>query len=287
MAVFERNYKRWTGELTPRSTRFLILPRYLFRDVFASKLLLFFYAGCFLFPIGCLAWIYVTHTAKFLQFFPDLATQGLFAVDGEFLARFLEVQSFLAFALALFVGPGLVSRDLANNGLPLYLSRPFSRTEYVLGKFTVLATLLSTITWMAGALVIAAQVGFEGMGWLTQNLSLVVAVFTVSWLWIGVLCMLALSVSAWVRWKPIAGFAMLFILLGGKFFAVLTNFLFKTELGWLFDFGHLHSVLQSNWLGVEPPSELSPVTAAIGLCCFIAFFLFLLNRKIRAYEVVS
>ena len=287
MAVFERNYKRWDGELTPRATRFLVLPRYLFRDVFKSRLLTFFYAACFLFPVGCLAYIYVIHSAKFLEFFPDLRVQEMFKVDGDFLSRFVAVQNGLAFFLALFIGPGLISRDLANNGLPLYLSRPFSRTEYVVGKLTVLAVMLSTITWMAAALVISAQIGFEGLSWLSQNSSLALGVFAVSWLWILLLCLLALSVSAWVRWKPIAGFVMLFILLGGKFFGTMVNFLFKTELGSLFDIAHLMAVLRANFLGTEPPSEISPVTATVAICGFIGFFLFLLNRKIRAYEVMS
>ncbi len=287
MAVFERSYKRWQGTPTPRSTRFLILPRYLLRDVFQSRLLTFFYAGCFLFPIGCLAYIYAIHSAQFLQIFPEFLVEAMFKVDGPFMARFVHVQCSFAFLLALFIGPGLISRDLANNGLPLYLSRPFSRTEYVVGKLTVLAAMLSTITWMAAGLVIAAQTGFEGMGWLTANLGLVAGVFAVSWVWILVLCLLALSVSAWVRWKPVAGFMMAFVLLGGKFFGLLTNFLFKTELGSLFDLGHLMAVLRSSWIGADPPSEISPVTAVIALGFFLAFFLFLLNRKIRAYEVVG
>jgi hypothetical protein len=45
----------------------------------------------------------------------------------------------MALFLAAFVGPGQVSPDLANNALSLYLARPFSRVEYVLGKMSVLA----------------------------------------------------------------------------------------------------------------------------------------------------
>src|SRR5258707_13066390 len=45
-------------------------------------------------------------------------------------------------------GPPLVSRDLRNNALPLYLCRPFTRTEDVLGKMSVLLILLSAITWI-------------------------------------------------------------------------------------------------------------------------------------------
>jgi hypothetical protein len=39
----------------------------------------------------------------------------------------------LALFLAAFIGPGLISPDLHNNALSLYLARPFSRAEYVLG----------------------------------------------------------------------------------------------------------------------------------------------------------
>lgn len=287
MAVFERNYKRWQGELTSRATRFTILPRYLLRDVFASRLLTFFYAACFIVPIVAIGYIYVTHNETFLQIFPDFVTKNIFAIGSGSIDRFVAAQSFFAFLLALFIGPGLISRDLANNGLPLYLSRPFSRTEYVIGKLSVLALMLSTITWVAAGAVIATQIGFEGTAWANQQFGALVGVFFIFWLWILVLCLMALSVSAWVRWKPIAGFVMLFILAGGKFFGSIINFLFHTELGSLIDLGHLMAVLRASWLGSDPPSEISPFTAAFGLACFIGFFLFLLNRKIRAYEVVG
>jgi len=37
MAVYERNYGRYKGELTPEWSRFLILPRYAWKDVFDSR----------------------------------------------------------------------------------------------------------------------------------------------------------------------------------------------------------------------------------------------------------
>ena len=55
--------------------------------------------------------------------------------------------------LTAFVGPGLVSPDLANSALPLYFCRPFSRAEYVLGKCAVSVQLLSLITWVPGLIL--------------------------------------------------------------------------------------------------------------------------------------
>ena len=62
----------------------------------------------------------------------------------------MDVQGVLAFVLTAFTGPGLISPDIANGALPLYFCRPFSRAEYVLGKTSVLAILLSQITWIPG-----------------------------------------------------------------------------------------------------------------------------------------
>ena len=47
MAVYERTYKPYTGPLTPEWSRFLVVPNYAFREVFQKKLLLAFFAICF------------------------------------------------------------------------------------------------------------------------------------------------------------------------------------------------------------------------------------------------
>ena len=48
MAVYEHTYKQYLGKLTPEWSRFLVIPRHAFRDVFKSKLFTAFFAICFL-----------------------------------------------------------------------------------------------------------------------------------------------------------------------------------------------------------------------------------------------
>ena len=38
MAVYERTYRPYQGTLTPERTRFLVLPRYAYREIFRTKL---------------------------------------------------------------------------------------------------------------------------------------------------------------------------------------------------------------------------------------------------------
>ena len=48
--------------------------------------------------------------------------------------------------------------------MPLYLCRPFSRAEYVLGKMSVLVFLLSLITWVPGLILFVIQAQPGGLG---------------------------------------------------------------------------------------------------------------------------
>ena len=86
-----------------------------------------------------------------------LQIRDLVEINARFFLNFLGWQSMMAFFLAAFVGPGQVSPDLANNALPLYLARPFSRAEYVLGKMSVLLILMSVMTWIPGLLLFVLQ----------------------------------------------------------------------------------------------------------------------------------
>ena len=152
--------------------------------------------------------IYLHHNLSaltLLRINPD----NLLPIDGDFFGAFLSVQGALAFILTAYAGPGLISPDLSNNALPLYLCRPINRTEYILGKMAVLFIPLSCITWIPGLLLFAIQAGLQGQGWGWDHIHFAWAIFAGSWVWIVLLALLAVALSAWVRWK-LAASALLF-----------------------------------------------------------------------------
>ena len=59
-----------------------------------------------------------------------------------------------------------------------------------------------------------------------------------------VLSFVALAVSAWVKWRPVAGFLLLLLFFGGSLFAQIIEVLFKSEWGHLLD---LHHNMRSVW----------------------------------------
>ena len=137
-----------------------------------------------------------------------ISGQGLdsswIAIDKEPFFWFLVWQSSFAFFLAAFIGPTLVAPDLAHNALSLYLSRPLSRADYIVGKLLVLLVPLSAVTWIPGLLLLGLQTSLAGTGWLSAHWRLVPAVVVGSWIWILLLAVLAIAISAWVKWRPVA-----------------------------------------------------------------------------------
>ncbi len=290
MAVYERNYGRYQGELTPPWSRFLILPRYAAKDVFDSRLFVAFYALCFLLPFAGLLMIYLHHNLaalKFIELPLDQLKEAL-PINATFFRRGIEFQSWLCFLMALFVGPALVAPDLRNNGLPLYLSRPFSRTEYVLGKMAVLVALMSLVTWIPGLLLFLFQGYLEGAGWLGNNLRIGAAIFAGSWAWILVVSLVALAISAWVKWKPVARVSLLIVFFVLTGFAQALNAALDTWWGHLLSLSNAMNKLWFSLFGQEPDERLAqPLWAAwLTIIAGCALALWLLSRRVRAYEVV-
>jgi len=290
MAVYKRNYGRFSGATTPTWSRFLVLPRYAFKDVFQSRLFVAFFTLCFAMPFVGLILIYLHHNIAALKFMslPLDELRNALPIDGKFFLVGLEAQGFLGFLLTMFVGPALVAPDLRNNGLALYLSRPFSRSEYVLGKMSVLVTLLSLITWIPGLLLFFFQGYLEGFGWLRENFAIASALFVGSWAWILVLALVSLAISAWVKWKPVARVAMIVVFYVFIGFAAALNEALDTWWGWMFS---IWTAIQNVWtsmFGLEMDGDMRvPLWSAwltLAACCL--FCLWLLSRRIRAYEVV-
>ena len=195
MAVYEHTYKQYLGPLTPDWSRFLVIPRHAFRDVFKSKLFIAFFAVCFIPLLVEAILIYLHHNVNALAIL-KADIRELIPIDASFFETFVNLQGTFAFFVTLLVGPPLVARDLRNNALPLYLCRPFSRTEYVLGKMSVLLILLSLITWIPQLVLFLFQAYLEGASWFVDNLSLASAIIFGGIVWILLLALLSGSFRA-------------------------------------------------------------------------------------------
>jgi ABC-2 type transport system permease protein len=286
MAVYKRTYRRYAGDLTPSWSRFLVVYRYSRRNLLRSRLLTGYFVLCFFFPALCVLDIYLSHNLTLLTRYGFRLEQFL-RIDNTFFYYFTSVQGVLAFILTAFTGPGLISPDLANGALPLYLCRPFSRAEYVAGKILALAALLSVITWVPGLVLFAVEADLAGRAWLTRNLWIAASLVLSSWMWIAILCLLSMALSAWVKWRFVAGALLLGIFFLGDGFAHAIDDVLRTDAGGLIDPGNLVVTVWTTLFRISGPQAIPATEACTMLLIVCGICLFLLMRKVRAYEVIK
>ena len=284
MAIYRRNYKPYSGALTPSWSRCFVLFRYSRRNLFRSKFLTALFVVCFFYPVLCLLLIYLAHSASFLQQIG--VPSQILSIDNKFFFNFMSVQGVFAFLLTAFAGPGLISPDLANGALPLYFCRPFSRAEYVLGKSSVLAILLSQITWIPGLILFGMQASLMGPSWTWNHLWLAASIVLSSLIWIAILSLLAMALSAWVKWRIVAGALLLAVMFFGAGFAQAINAVLRTESGHFFNVAYLMGTVWNALFRVDTEHAIPVAQAWSALLVYCAICLALLMRKVRAYEVI-
>src|SRR6266404_288815 len=292
MAVYKRRYNPYAGSLTPEWSRFFVLTRYAFADLFKARffiVLLVFSLVPILFFAG---YIFIANN-KTVQLLMQVRSADLFSVEAQYFVIIMTVQTQAAFLLNCWVGPVLIAGDLTNGALPLFLSRPFSRADYVLGKFTVLGLLLSGVTWVPGLLLFSLQAGLARNGWIWSHLWMVVPIVLCSAICILMLSLLSLAVSAWVKLRIVATgviFISFFIPAGlGEMF----NSVMDTYWGRLLNFSEMFRLIlakafreQSGILGSTRWNEI-PIPAAWGVLISLCLLsLVILNARLRAREAV-
>jgi ABC-2 type transport system permease protein len=294
MAVYKRSYRPYQGGVTSERGRFLVLTRYGFSGLFDSRMFTAAFVLSFIPFLLAFAMIYFAHSASLRAL---LQVQGpgpnVGQINNYFFLAFLGAEAWISFLLVTWQGPQLIASDLANNALPLILGRPLSRTEYVSGKFLVIATLLSVVTWIPMLILFFLQAGLEGNGWIWSHLWLAWAIFIASWMWIAIVGLVALAVSAWLKWRVAASACMLAFFFVGPAFGGAINITLGTNWGHLFDVLYAVKLI---WVGLfrVPLSTAQglnmlglPLWGAwgtVGAVCGLS--LLLLNRRLKAREVV-
>lgn len=297
MPVYDHRYRGWSGERRTGRFRIWTVARFALGDLWKSRLALLLFIVALLPPLFFGGMIYLANNLDMLTAVGwNVTGEGVdsswMEIDKEPFFWFLVWQSSFAFFLAAFIGPTLVAPDLAHNALPLYLSRPLSRTDYIVGKLLVLLLPLSAVTWIPGLLLLGLQTSLAGTGWLGEHWRLVPAVVVGSWIWILLLAVLAIAISAWVKWRPVAT-GMLFglFIIGeafGKAIEEIAGFRWGKVLA-------MDDVVQTIWadlfggidfLGQEFPQNPLPVAVCWAtLAVLLAAALWVLHRKVRACEV--
>lgn len=170
MPIFDQGYQHWQGTLSGHTWRWLAITRHGVRVQIKNRILRFLILLAWIGPamalVGFVAlWGLVEQKSAgvlaLLQFLPPelLGDAKAFrpAVWTLAYSYFFMAEMYFIMLIVVVAGPGLISRDLRFNALPLYLARPVTRLDYFLGKLGVIGVIVGMVA--VGPAVFAYVVG--------------------------------------------------------------------------------------------------------------------------------
>jgi ABC-2 type transport system permease protein len=281
MPIYNQGYRRYEAREPLRQIRFWPITREALRLILSKRAFLGLLAVSFVPFLIFVGWIYVVVR------FPEAGR--MLPVDGRLFGQFLNIQVLFTFLLSIFGASGLIANDLRTGAILVYLSRPLTRRDYVLGKLGVPLALNLAVTLVPGLALYAVA------------LTLVPEQF-VKWelLWIGPaivthalvvslsVSLLILAVSALSRSARVAGLGFVGLVFGLQMMRLILQHGFnRTEAVLL----SLKADLQSLGVaifGMDDPSLSfhwagpAAVLILLGLGCVA-----ILRARVRAVEIVT
>lgn len=289
MSVYRHEYQAYTGPLISRAGRIRVLMRYALAEAWSSKVTIALFTASFLPAVVFLVGIFLANNPLARMLILRGSSAGL-TVNATYFLRTMATQCWLGMVVTAWVAPRMITFDLADNALPILLSHPITRFDYLLGKFLALAGLLSLLTWVPCLALFVYQGYSSPTPWLLGNLTIAFGMVVGSVVWIAVLGFVGLAFSSWVKWRVVATaviFAAVFVPAG---VGGIMNAILRTRWGMLLNLPAIMMQLWQRLLGAPVLGgnffEMPSSAIVLMLCVICVICAAMLNVRIRAREVV-
>ena len=280
MPIYDQTYRRYEARGPLRRLRFWPITREALRLVLARRWFLALLVAAWVPFVVQVIRIYVVTR------FPDVGR--ILPVDGRLFGELLSWQASFTMFIAIFGGAGLVANDLRTGAILVYLSRPLTRRDYVLGKLGVLlflnlsVTLAPALALYAVALALAPELFWKWeLAWIGPAVVIQSLAITL------VMGLVALAISALSRSARVAGLSFFGLLVGLEVVRGILHALYRRPETALLS---LQADLRSLGVALFGLSEravtlpwMYPVAILAAVC---AGCLLVLRSRVRAVEIV-
>jgi ABC-2 type transport system permease protein len=281
MPIYEQGYRKYEAREALRKARFWPITREALRLILAKRAFLGLLAVSFLPFIVRVIQVYIVTR------FPEAGR--VLPVDGRLFGDFLNQQIGFTILLSIFGASGLIANDLRTGAILVYLSRPLTRRDYVIGKLGVPMALNLAVTLVPGLLLYMVALSLAPEQFAKWELLWIAPAVVLHSLVISlVMSLLVLAVSALSRSARVAGLAFFGLVLGLEVVRGILQFPFQREEAMLLSlqadlkslgkalFGVVDHTLSLAW----PWPAL--VLVLVGLGCLLV-----LRKRVRAVEIVT
>jgi len=281
MPIYEQLYRPHEARTPLRTIRFWPISREALRLLLARRLFLLLMVSTWVPFVGFAIYVYAIAQV------PDV--RRIAPLDGSVFARFLEWQMRLCLLPTVFAASGLVANDLRTGAILVYLARPLTRRDYIVGKLLVPLGLNLSATLLPGVALYGIAVSMAPdllLRW--ERAWILPAIVTQSVLISLTLSLVAVAISALSRSGRVAGIAFVGLLIGLETLhgvvMLLTHRPEAAALSLTEDLnvvGRLLFGVADRGAVVSPTAYALVALAGAGAAC-----LAILRSKVRAVEVV-
>jgi ABC-type transport system involved in multi-copper enzyme maturation permease subunit len=174
MPIFDQGYQHWKGPLAGHAWRWLAIARHGVRVQLTSKIVWGLLILAWLPAIGLVAAVAIwgmveRQSAGVLSLVKSILPDDMLVDPHAYrtsawtiaYSSFFTVEMYIIMLLVVVTGPGLISRDLRFNALPLYFARPLTRLDYFIGKLGVIGALVAGVAVLPALFAYIVGVSFS------------------------------------------------------------------------------------------------------------------------------
>jgi ABC-2 type transport system permease protein len=280
MPIYEQAYRKYQARGPLRRLRFWPITREALRLLLAKR------AFLGLLGLSLLPFVVRAVQVYVVTRFPEAGR--VLPIDGRMFGEFLNQQIFFTLLLSVFGGAGLVANDLRTGAILVYLSRPLTRRDYVLGKLGVLLALNLGVTLVPAVLLYGLAVAVVpdqflrlDHAWIGPAIALHATVESL------VVSLVALAVSSLSKSARVAGLSFAGLVVGLETArGVLTMISHRPEAQVLSLQNDLR-IVGRLLFGIADRTEVPALYPAVVLALASAAAVAILRARVRAVEIVK
>jgi ABC-type transport system involved in multi-copper enzyme maturation permease subunit len=279
MPIHDQGYQRYQGQRVPVGRAWWTIARMHLITAFKRRwFLMLLFAGWARF-------LFYAFLIVGPVFIPQMSAFS--ATTAQTFRDFLSGQAFFVFLITIVLG-GSIADDRRANALQLYLSKPLTRVEYILGKAAPLLILILGLTLVPAFCLILLQVVFSGsISFLANNLFLLPAITLASLTRALLSTFMILALSSLSKSRRFV--AVMYA--GLTFFTLAMHQILRSITGsraWAAIAPSNMVDVFTDWVfRIRAPQPVPVYVAVLVIVGLIALSAWILERRVRPVEVVA
>ena len=279
MPIYDLSYRAYRGTFSTHRWRWATIAKAGLAYYLTRKLYLAFLFIGLIHPIARGVYIWIAHSNPEIDFIK---------IDADFFRGLVLYQGFFLMMACIWPGALLIARDLKTNAIQLYLSKPLSRLDYVVGKLAIVAAMGGILMTAPALILFLMELGLSTTTAFIMNYWwLPLAIVGYSVVVILAAGLLVLAASSLSRSGAYAGLLFFGLIFFSQVAAGLLMLITRNDAFWVVSVQNLTEQVASFFFGGSLEFGKHPVAATLVYVVMVGISAVILRRRVKAVEIVT